>query len=340
MSEQRFGALADRMARRYGVPPALFRALIRQESGWRPSAVSPAGARGLTQVVPRWHPNANLSTPKGQLEYGAKHLGSLLKKYGNPEDALSVYNSGRPWSQGRNIRETSRYVPAVLSMYRAAGPAAPQSGGRVPADAGGVPPALPASPVPQPQLNMRALMKLMGGVRESVLAGKGLPKNYESQMMRMIESAKPREVAAGTAARAATTAVGTPADPSSAQVVNAARRHLGTPYSWGGGTPSGPSRGFGRGANTIGFDCSSLVQNAWAKVGVSLPRTTYEQIKVGRAINTSNRASWKPGDLLFPSTGHVQMYIGNGKVIEAPRTGGRVQIVPARSRYIAVRRPG
>lgn len=123
-------------------------------------------------------------------------------------------------------------------------------------------------------------------------------------------------------------------------VVNAAKRNLGLPYSWGGGTTSGPSKGFGRGANTVGFDCSSLVQNAWAQAGVQLPRTTYEQIKVGRALDTKSPNSWPPGTLLFPHTGHVQMYVGNGKVIEAPRTGGHVQIVPMKSSYIAARWPG
>lgn len=119
----------------------------------------------------------------------------------------------------------------------------------------------------------------------------------------------------------------------------AAKRRLGTPYSWGGGGPSGPYKGTGRGANTVGFDCSSLMQYAWAKVGVQLPRTTYGQIKVGRAVPANNQSQWRVGDLMFPSTGHVQMYVGNGKVIEAPRTGGHVQIVPVRSSYIAVRRP-
>lgn len=129
-------------------------------------------------------------------------------------------------------------------------------------------------------------------------------------------------------------------------VVAAARRWIGTPYSWGGGNTSGPTGGIagpargGRGGiGIVGFDCSSLVQNAWAKVGVQLPRTTYDQIKYGRAVPTNNPNQWRPGDLMFPSTGHVQMYIGNGKVIEAPRTGGHVQIVPVRNSYIAVRRP-
>lgn len=120
-------------------------------------------------------------------------------------------------------------------------------------------------------------------------------------------------------------------------VVGAAESQLGQPYAWGGGTTSGPSEGFAQGAGTVGFDCSSLVQYAWAKAGVKLPRTTYEQIKVGHPVR--GLADAQPGDLLFPSTGHVQMYVGPGKVIEAPRTGGKVQIVAPRDSYIAIRRP-
>lgn len=120
--------------------------------------------------------------------------------------------------------------------------------------------------------------------------------------------------------------------------VNAALSQLGVDYSWGGGSPSGPSKGFGRGANTIGFDCSSLVQYAWAKQGVKLPRTTYDQIKTGTAVN--GLANAQPGDLIFPHTGHVQMYLGNGKIVEAPRTGGKVQVKAAPSKFIAIRRPG
>lgn len=134
--------------------------------------------------------------------------------------------------------------------------------------------------------------------------------------------------------------LGQPANgPGKPGVVNAAKRYIGTPYSWGGGTPSGPTKGFGRGANTVGFDCSSLVQMAWASEGVEIPRVTTDQIKIGRAISTTDRSQWRPGDLLFPHSGHVQMYIGNDRIIEAPRTGGHVQIVPASRQPIAVRRP-
>ncbi len=126
--------------------------------------------------------------------------------------------------------------------------------------------------------------------------------------------------------------------PTETTAVGAAQGVLGTPYSWGGGSPSGASRGFAQGANTVGFDCSSLMQYAWAKSGVNLPRTTYDQIKVGTSV--PNIAQAKPGDLLFPSNHHVQMYLGNGRVIEAPQTGGHVQITGLRGSYIAIRRPG
>jgi cell wall-associated NlpC family hydrolase len=125
--------------------------------------------------------------------------------------------------------------------------------------------------------------------------------------------------------------------------VKAAQSQLGVPYSWGGGSPTGPTRGFGRGANTVGFDCSSLVQFAWAKSGVKIPRTTYEQVKVGRPVPSLAQAA--PGDLLFSRPGprgpeHVQMYLGNGQVLHAPRTGGKVEVRPIDREYIAIRRPG
>lgn len=335
-----WGSKADAAARKYGVDPGLFRRLITQESAWNPNAGSSAGARGLTQVVPRWHPNANLSTPEGQLDYGAKHFGSLLRKYGNPRDALAVYNSGRPWKTSQSFGETRNYVTRILNGYQ--GPGSAPAAAAVPGVGATI--SQPASGVPQlGGLDASTAREIARYARESeqaVLSGGEVP-DVMPLAQRVIARRK-------TVADTAISAVGGTAFPGGEQQgamdgasgpVAAAQGVLGTPYSWGGGTPSGPTKGFGRGANTVGFDCSSLVQYAWAKAGVKLPRTTYDQIKVGRAVNPSNQSQWLPGDIVFPSTGHVQMYIGNGKVIEAPRTGGRVQIVPARSSYIAVRRP-
>lgn len=70
-------------------------------------------------------------------------------------------------------------------------------------------------------------------------------------------------------------------------------------------------------------DCSSLMQQAYAKIDVSLPRTTFDQINVGTGVSPSNV---QPGDLVFPHAGHVGMYIGDGKVVHAPYTGVRVEI--------------
>ena len=103
-----------------------------------------------------------------------------------------------------------------------------------------------------------------------------------------------------------------------------AQTQLGTPYSWGGGSTSGPTTGMGSGTNTRGFDCSSFVRFVMAKIGVVLPRTSQEQQKCGTQINPMDA---QPGDLLFIGypAHHVMIYAGNGIAIEAPQTGDVVK---------------
>ena len=127
-------------------------------------------------------------------------------------------------------------------------------------------------------------------------------------------------------------------------VVKAALQMRGIPYSWGGGGPGGPSRGFAQGANTIGFDCSSLMQYAFAKYGVKIPRVTYEQFRAGTPVPVNRMQA---GDLMFfrPSAqgpGHVGMYVGNGQFLHAPQTGDVVKLsrVTDRSDLMGVRRYG
>ncbi len=119
--------------------------------------------------------------------------------------------------------------------------------------------------------------------------------------------------------------------------IRAAMSQIGIDYSWGGGGPKGPSRGFAQGAKTVGFDCSSLMQYAYAKVGVKIGRTTQQQITQGKGVNYKDR---RPGDLMFPNSGHVVMYLGNGKIVHAPRTGQKIRVDPEDhfGKYIAVRR--
>lgn len=99
-----------------------------------------------------------------------------------------------------------------------------------------------------------------------------------------------------------------------AEAVAFAYGALGKPYVWGA---TGPSS----------FDCSGLTQAAWRAAGVSLPRTTYTQINAGQRVSRSELA---PGDLVFFYSGisHVGLYVGNGKMIHAPRPGAPVRIAP------------
>jgi peptidoglycan DL-endopeptidase CwlO len=104
--------------------------------------------------------------------------------------------------------------------------------------------------------------------------------------------------------------------------VRAALSRLGSPYVWGA---TGPDR----------FDCSGLTQWAYARAGIHLDRTTYQQIHDGITVP---RSQVRPGDLVFPHAGHVQLAIGNNLVVEAPHAGARVQISPLGSN-VQIRRP-
>ncbi|MFE9412341.1 NlpC/P60 family protein [Streptomyces sp. NPDC006704] len=119
--------------------------------------------------------------------------------------------------------------------------------------------------------------------------------------------------------------------------IRAAMSQLGVDYSWGGGGPDGPSKGFAQGAKYVGFDCSSLMQYAYAKVGVKLGRTTQQQMTEGKGVDYKDR---RPGDLMFPNSGHVVMYLGNGKIVHAPRTGQKIRVDSEDhfGKYVAVRR--
>ena len=105
-------------------------------------------------------------------------------------------------------------------------------------------------------------------------------------------------------------------------IVHYAYQFLGTPYLWGGTTPSG-------------FDCSGFTQYVFKNAaGISLPRTTYDQINVGVAVSYNNL---QPGDLVFPHTGHVGIYIGGGQMIHAPSSGDVVKVSSVYKFYTARR---
>jgi peptidoglycan DL-endopeptidase CwlO len=100
---------------------------------------------------------------------------------------------------------------------------------------------------------------------------------------------------------------------------------LGKPYQWGG---TGPDA----------YDCSGLVQAAWAAAGVSIPRTTYDDWTSLPHVSTS---SIEPGDLiLYSGESHVAMYVGDGYIIDAPQTGEDVERIPMSTSWYASNEDG
>ena len=120
----------------------------------------------------------------------------------------------------------------------------------------------------------------------------------------------------GASGTTGTTTTATYTGPTSTQAEKAvafAFAQLGKPYQWGG---TGPES----------FDCSGLVQAAWASAGVSIPRTTYDQWD---ALPHVPLSAIEPGDLLyFEGIGHVAIYVGNGNAIDAPETGMDIRELP------------
>lgn len=100
------------------------------------------------------------------------------------------------------------------------------------------------------------------------------------------------------------------------QIVNFAIKYVGNRYVWGGTSL------------TNGADCSGFVQSVMKNFGISLPRTSREQAKVGRAIKSSEM---RPGDLIFyanssGTVNHVAMYIGNGQIVHAASSKSGIKI--------------
>jgi cell wall-associated NlpC family hydrolase len=101
-------------------------------------------------------------------------------------------------------------------------------------------------------------------------------------------------------------------------VIEAARGALGTPYAWGGNSLAS------------GVDCSGLVQQAFARAGINLPRVSYQQANYGTRTKIRNL---QPGDLVAwdnssrnNGADHIAIYLGGGQIIEAPRPGSSVRI--------------
>lgn len=123
---QPFMAAIQQAAERHGLDPKLLHALVVVESAYRPNALSPVGAGGLTQLMPGTAAELGVADrfdPLQNLFGGADYLARQVLRFGDLRLALAAYNAGpaRVAQLGRvpDIRETQAYVTAVVDCYLA-----------------------------------------------------------------------------------------------------------------------------------------------------------------------------------------------------------------------------
>jgi peptidoglycan DL-endopeptidase CwlO len=165
-------------------------------------------------------------------------------------------------------------------------------------------------------------MAQVDAIRKSLDQRKSLLATLTAQQQEQVETTSTAGMGGSTSGTDPLPATGSQANRAVAFVYDA----LGCPYLWGG-TTCHP-----------GYDCSGLVQAAWASAGVAIPRDTYEQWDALTHIPMSDLA---PGDLIYYNgESHVAMYVGGGEIIDAPQTGMDVEKIPMSTSWYAENEDG
>lgn len=326
-------------ARKYGIPLWLARAQISKESGGRDSATSSAGAVGRAQVMPAtaagmWgiseaEAARRLRNPEFALETWGRYMHKAYKSFGRWDLALAAYNAGFgavTSGKWRSYGETTNYVKIIMGQRGSQPSPGVDASGAV----GGPAPADSATPTEIDPLGVSAQEGL-----DMLRQGSYSPTRALQSLIHASAKAPPPPIAqnglqrltGGKQQRQPQVQIqgkGTARDRRAAAFV---RQAMGTPYVWGGESPGG-------------FDCSGLLQWAWGKIGVHIPRVSQDQWRAGSAVKGALRL----GDAVFfgsrSGPHHVGFYIGGGKFIEAAHTGTNVRISKLRGRrdYIGARR--
>lgn len=157
----------------------------------------------------------------------------------------------------------------------------------------------------------------LAGTADGATSGTGTTAadSFSDALTNAVKQSAPAATSKATGAAAAdgVPAVKAHGNTTGADVVATAKKYLGVPYVWGGNNPK------------IGLDCSSLVQHTFRDLGIDLPRVARDQAKVGTEVPSLAQA--KPGDLLVLRGGaHIGIYLGDNKMIHAPRPGEKVSI--------------
>jgi cell wall-associated NlpC family hydrolase len=149
-------------------------------------------------------------------------------------------------------------------------------------------------------------------VQTKLAAAQKLLNSLNAQQRAKLATMHP--TTSSSSSSASTPSYNGPASGRAAAAVQFALSQRGKPYYSGA---TGPSS----------YDCSGLTQAAYRAAGVTIGRTTWDQVKDGTAVSESDL---RPGDLVFFYSGisHVGIYLGNGNVVHAPHPGGVVEIAP------------
>jgi cell wall-associated NlpC family hydrolase len=320
---------------------SFFNAIAQQESGGNYSAINGmTGALGKYQVLPsnvpywsqkylgvKWNSKQFLGDPRKQDALARAVLQDYYDRYGVRGAAAAWYsgdhtlaNSYRPQRGGPSI---GSYVDSVIARAAKGGVSPIVGDYSIPTTVidNTVKPetAKPAAPNTSQMgavTSPGAEAVTATGAGAVAVAGAENTAGRQHRPQEPLSAPQTGQMGSGT--------VGPPAGREMA--LQSATRWLGTPYVFGGGGQTGPTASALAHGNfdQVGFDCSGLIQFALAQAGIHAPRLSYDQLKMGQRVSMNQL---QPGDLVgFGDGGHIALYLGGGRIVEAPYTGASVQV--------------